>query len=146
MKRTRLRRRKLVPRGTVTNKMLDDACRAVVFARDGYRCLMCGTTARLQWSHIRNRSYKKIMWHPLNSKTLCAGCHKFKWHTPPPGFDPLAWLETIFPGRLAAVDALYFANRGKRIDRKLTLLWLQQELKRYQRERPEGVSLGARTG
>jgi len=44
------------------------------------------------------------------------------------------------------IDAFYFANKGKKIDRRLTLLWLQQELKRYQRESPEGSGLRARTG
>ena len=35
---------------------------------------------------------------------------------------------------------------ARKVDRGLTLLWLQQELKRYQRESPEGSDLRARTG
>jgi hypothetical protein len=128
-----LRRRRLVAAGTITNKMLDDACRAVVFARDGYRCVMCGKTTRLQWSHVYNRSYRSLVWVPLACKTLCAGCHKFKWHEPPPGFDPKSWFRSRFPGRMEEIDAFYFANKGKKIDRRMTLIWLQQELKRYQK-------------
>jgi len=126
----RIRRRRLVLKGSVSDKDLDAACRAVVFARDGYRCVMCGTDKNLQWSHVRNRSYKIIKWWPPNSKALCSGCHKFKWHADRPGFDKLAWFRSKFPGRLEQIDQFYLDNKGKKLDRWLTLLWLQQELKR----------------
>jgi len=111
--------------------MLDDACRAVVFARDGNRCTLCGTGKNLQWSHLRSSRYRTTRWIPENAMCHCAGCHKFKWHEPPPGFDPLAWHRGKFPGYLEHVDSLLlFRGPKPKLDRRLTLLWLQSELKR----------------
>ncbi len=142
MKRTRLRRRKLVARGTVTDKMLDDACRAVVFARDGYRCRKTGQTHQLQWAHVYSRRYKSVRWDPDNSLCLGAGVHLW-WHHQPVAAAQW-WLEQVgevFHERLRAR-----MREHKKLDRKLTLLWLEQELKRYQRQSPEARGLGARTG
>ena len=137
-----LRRRRLVARGTITNKMLDDACRAVVFARDGYRCRKTGETTHLQWAHIYSRRYMSIRWNPLNSVCLSAGAHLW-WHHQPIEAAKW-WLEQVGEG-VNTVLRQALESPGK-IDRRLTLLWLQQELKRYQRESPEGSGLRARTG
>lgn len=132
---SKIRPRRLVGRGEVTDRQLDDACRAVVFARDGYRCTICGTDKNLQWSHLRSRRYKATRWNPQNSMTHCSGCHKFKWHEPPPGFDPLAWHRERFPGFLEVVDAaLLFRGPKKKLDRTALLLWLKQELGRYRHD------------
>jgi hypothetical protein len=127
-----LRRRRLVRPGCISDKVLDDAARAVVFARDGYRCVMCGTPNGIQWSHVRGRTFKSIQWLSLNAKALCGGCHKFKWHDPPPGFDPLAWFKQKYPGRLEEIDRIYFERKGTKLDREATLHSLRAELARLQ--------------
>ena len=132
MKRTgRLRRRRLVRPGRASNQQLEDACKAVVYARDGKVCAMCGTDQRIQWSHVYGRgAAKHLVYEPINSKPLCGGCHRFKWHNPPVGFDPMEWFRQRFPGRLEEIQALSDRRRKSKWDRNLHLLWLQQELKR----------------
>jgi len=142
LRRTSLRRK--AP--DTTEKILDDLMRQVVFRRDDYRCLLCGKEcaytevkkdgtrrfAGIQLAHVRTRRYKSIRWDPANAMTLCAGCHAYKWHAPPPGFDPLEWFRGLFPGRLEAIDARLQANiRSRRtLDRGLIPVSLEQELKR----------------
>src|SRR6185503_13669363 len=83
--------RRIFGRG-VTNKQLDDACRALVFARDGYRCLRCGATSHLQWCHVYSRRFISVRWNPDNSFTGCAGCHLW-WHHRP--IDSAAWWLSV---------------------------------------------------
>lgn len=125
---SRIRTRRLVARGEVSDKMLDDACRAVVFARDGYKCRRSGKTANLQWAHIYSRRYKSIRWDPLNSVCLNAGEHLWFHH------QPIAaarwWISEVGE---ATDDLLRRRMRSNvKLDRQATLLWLKQELKRYQ--------------
>lgn len=127
MKRTRLRRRKLVPRGTVTNKMLDDACRAVVFARDGYRCVRCGDRTYIQWAHVYSRRYLSLRWAIGNAMALCGGCHLW-WHHNP--LDAVTWWVGKYGEQAHAQLRHTLQSKGK-LDRRLTLMWLQQELKKY---------------
>jgi len=125
---SRIRPRRLVGRGEVTSRALDDACRAVVFARDGYKCRRTGSTERLQWCHIYSRRYHNVRWDPDNSICLTAGQHLW-WH-----HQPVAavqwWLGEVgeeFNNRLR----IRMLAKTK-LDRQATLLWLKQELKRYQ--------------
>ena len=120
--------------GSIKDKTLDDACRAVVFARDGHRCQLCGKNYYLQWSHVRSSRYKVTRWNPRNSKCLCAGCHRFKWHDPPPGFDPLGWWRDLHPGWLDEIDALLLYRAGKpkpKLDRYAILATLEAQLRAY---------------
>ena len=119
----------------VTDKQLDDACRDACFKRDGYACVMCGKKCKeswtkpdggtayagIQWSHVRSRRYKTTRWDMHNVKTLCAGCHKFKWHDSPAGFDPLAWFREKWPGRLEEIDAKLKRPSVKNMDREAVL-------------------------
>ena len=133
MKRTALRRRSPIRRnkrvlaGEVTNRMLDDACRAVVFARDGHKCRRTGSTAHLQWAHVISRRYFSVRWDPDNSMCLSAGAHLW-WHHQP--VEAVTW----WVGQVG--NEMYAALRsrmmsGNKIDRKMLLLWLQSELKKY---------------
>ena len=133
--RTRLNRKKPLrsKRRTISDKTLDDAARAVVFKRDGWRCTLCGTPYGLQWSHLRSRRYKTTCWLPQNAMTHCGGCHEFKWHQPPPGFDPFAWHRERFPGYLELVDSLLlFKGPKPKLDRAELLGHLQRELERVE--------------
>ena len=148
MKRTALRRvrKTFEPRCAPSEKVLDDLMRRVVFARDGYACVMCGKPcpyteekpdgtlrfAGIQLCHVRTRRYKSVRWDPDNAFTGCGGCHQFKWHTPPAGFDPLAWFRERFPGRLERIDMRLQQNaRARRpLDRGLIKVALEQALRR----------------
>ncbi len=65
----------------------------------------------------------------------CRGCHRFKWHDPPPGFDPLGWHRQRFPGYLEKVDLVLLSIPKQKIplDRAGILFWLQKELERINR-------------
>lgn len=128
MKRAgRLRKRRLRTRADgPSDKELDAACRAVVFERDGYRCRWTGQTSNLQWAHVYSRRYKTIRWDPDNSLCLGAGAH-LRWH-----HEPIEaakwWLSQV--GEDVNRKLREAMQKPGKIDRKLTLLWLQQELKR----------------
>ena len=109
--------------------MLDDACRALVFARDGHRCLKTGSTEHLQWAHVYSRRYKTVRWDPDNSMCLSAGSHLW-WHHRPVD-SALWWVEMVgepFKERLREKMLL-----GGKIVRRATLLWLQLGLERFRR-------------
>ena len=59
-------------------KKLDNLTRDIVFARDG-RCVICGSSERLQWSHLITRKKYATRWDTLNSAVMCAACH-FRHH------------------------------------------------------------------
>ena len=125
---SRIRTRRLVGSGELSDKTLDDACRAVVFARDGYKCRKTGSTAHLQWA-IYSRRYKSIRWDPDNS--LCLGLERLALHHSAARVLYGTAAGVAFHDRLRARML-----SGGKVDRHATLLWLQQELKRYQRETP----------
>jgi len=66
---------------------LDALCRTVVMERDGRRCVRCGSTDWLQWSHVYTRRILCLRWDPRNSKILCASCHRW-WHDNPAESGP----------------------------------------------------------
>ena len=51
--------------------------------RERGRCERCGTTERLQCSHIFSRSNLSVRWDEDNAFCLCSGCHIFWWHKNP---------------------------------------------------------------
>lgn len=61
---------------------LDALCRSLVMMRDGRKCVRCGSTEWVQWSHVYTRRILCMRWNTLNSKVLCASCHRW-WHDNP---------------------------------------------------------------
>lgn len=113
---------------------LRDECtkllRKIVYARDGHRCLRCGKTAYLNASHIYPKGRYRSMEHePLNVQCLCYGCHLHFFHK-----HPLAaheWLETVMSKK--DLDRLKLMSQTSgRIDLKLTKIFLEKELKKYE--------------
>ena len=127
-RKTRIRARRLRRRLEVTDKELDDACRAVVFARDGYRCRKTGQTHHLQWAHVYSRRYKSVRWDPDNGMCLSAGAHLL-WHSQPAAMV-LWWLGEVGEEFHQRLRAKLLA--GDSVDRAATLAWLRRELKRYE--------------
>lgn len=132
MRRVRLRRGKGLRRvrrlrDRVTDKELDAACRALVFARDRHRCLHCGKQSNLQWAHVISRRYRSVRWDPANSMTLCAGCHLW-WHHQP--VAAVLWWVGKFGQDAHDMLRLRLQHSGK-TDRPLTLMWLKESIGRY---------------
>ena len=130
MKRSGLRRRARIRKvrarkPVITDRMLDQACRAVVFARDGYRCLYDGSTQHLQWAHVYSRRYKSIRWDPDNSMCLSAGAHLL-WHHQPARMVQW-WIGLV--GEEKADQLRHKLLRGDKLDREATLEHLQTMLK-----------------
>lgn len=71
-----------------------DAWKAAIFRRDGYKCRVCGSTERLHLAHITTvRAFLKgskpsleeavnAAYSADNIVTLCSRCH-YAWHKPP---------------------------------------------------------------
>ena len=53
------------------------AVRRAVFERDGYRCVMCGRTGKLECDHITplEREPGQDVYDPNGLQTLCRACH-----------------------------------------------------------------------
>jgi hypothetical protein len=75
------RARKKPSRASLKAK-LDAMCRTVIMVRDRERCVHCNSTAWVQWSHVYTRRILCLRWNTLNSKALCASCHRW-WHDNP---------------------------------------------------------------
>ena len=91
--------KKKTPRQKLT-KELDDLCREYVKLRDNYTCQKCGKsgTKQIHWSHVIPRSAgNRLRWNKVNSKALCAYCHRRWWHSNP--LDAMEWFKDTFPGR-----------------------------------------------
>lgn len=98
-----------------TNAELDRLARAVVFARDGHRCLRCHKRppeVQIQWAHVYSRRFLKARWSVHNAMTLCAGCH-FWWHDCP--LDAAAWFKALAPERHMVLVQL--VNGPGKVDR-----------------------------
>lgn len=51
--------------------------RKAVFLRDGNRCVLCGSTEKLQADHIKPFStFKELRYEVSNGRVLCTECHK----------------------------------------------------------------------
>lgn len=51
--------------------------RTLVLRRDGYRCVLCGASEKLEVDHIKSYShYPELCFDLSNGRTLCRECHK----------------------------------------------------------------------
>ena len=76
------------------------ALRLVIFARDGWRCRVCGKAGRLEGDHVIPVQAGGDLWDRANLQTLCRGCHLAKSRREQAGGDPdhhelRAWREYI---------------------------------------------------
>lgn len=102
-----------------------------MLARDGHRCRKCGREDRtLNASHIWPKgAYPHLRWHSDNVVTLCAmPCHLSWWHKNP--IEAMTWIAEILGDETFTRLRLMAKSRGK-VDKKLTRLYLEQELERY---------------
>jgi 5-methylcytosine-specific restriction endonuclease McrA len=98
-KPTTKKKRKSAATGKV--KKLDAAVREIVFRRDG-ACVICGSTDRLQWSHLITRARYRTRWDTRNSAVMCAACH-YRHHKQGPEAYTLWFIHTY---GLAEYEAL----------------------------------------
>jgi len=132
------KRKPFEPKFGPSIQTLDDLCREVVFARDGYACQKCGwkctevtyspsgkvQAGKLQWCHVFSRRYHSVRWDPDNSLALCSGCHLWQHQNPTLASE---WYAEKWTVRLRAVTLR--RNAGRKPDRGLILLSLQQQLR-----------------
>ena len=64
--------------------------------RDGYRCVICQSTAALEIDHIVPLALGGHRYDPDNLQTLCKKCHQAKGVTESPG----RLTHKLIPGRL----------------------------------------------
>ena len=97
-------------------KRLDDKTREIVFERDGYQCVLCGSTEALQWSHLISRTKTAVRWDPINSTCMCARCH-YRHHKQGPE-EYTAWFLQTY-GEDAYLDLV---RRSKQPVKRLTFV------------------------
>lgn len=50
--------------------------RKLVLSRDGYKCVLCGSTERLECDHIKSvKTHPELLLDVNNGRTLCRPCH-----------------------------------------------------------------------
>lgn len=121
---------------------LNNWCRELVFARDGYACLHChkpclesfpresqpGTYhyPGFQWSHVLSARSHAVRWIPENSMCLCRGCHLW-WHE----FltDATQWWIGLF-GEQALIELRAVREARIKPDRAEMVVVLRAELDR----------------
>lgn len=113
-------------------KQADKLCREIVFRRDKYRCVKCGTDKALTPSHIRPRGKcPRMTWMSANILTMCAACHLHWWHKDP--IAAIAWLNVTYPGLFEQL--LLWERIAPKVDMKELLLSLERELAEAERVR-----------
>ena len=114
--------------------------RAVVLERDGHRCRKCGSGKRpgrgggLQAAHIYPQgSHPSMRFRLENAITLCASCHIYgrnAWHRHPKA--ALDWARRELGDDLLYKLDLITRVRGNRLDKELTRIYLEGELRAYE--------------
>lgn len=88
-KQTRIRRRLVLE--------LDAIVRALVFDRDGNKCVRCPAEQYLAPSHVYPKgTFGNLRWELDNLKTLCLACHRW-WHMNP--VEAADWWRKNWPER-----------------------------------------------
>lgn len=78
--------------GTHLLKKADQAFSRYIRERDG-KCMVCGSTYRLQCMHIISRRYRGLRWDKGNAVTGCAKCHTRFTNWP---LEWEAWVDDYF--------------------------------------------------
>jgi 5-methylcytosine-specific restriction endonuclease McrA len=113
-------------------KRINALLHELVRLRDRESCRRCGTTERLQLSHIYPKGrYRSMEFDPWNVKLLCVGCHLYWWHKNP--IEAWEWLKTVWPEKELARLKLMSNTTGHRFDPKLHILYLKSEIARLKR-------------
>lgn len=119
-------RRDLTRERREMEKQADALVREIVYKRDGYRCVKCGTDKSLTPSHIRPRGKcPRMTWMAINILTMCSACHLHWWHK-----DPIAaidWLNAQYPGLYEQL--LMIERQAPKVDMKELLVSLSLELR-----------------
>jgi len=104
----------------------------VVKARAGYQCEVTGKKTHLQSHHLVGRQNKTLRWDLDNGISLSAGVHtlssQFSFHGTPN--KALEWFEKYKPGLLQRLQIK--GNYTNKQDLKLTKIYLERELKKYE--------------
>lgn len=104
---------------------LDVLVRELVLARDGYKCVRCGSTKKLQASHVLSKGrYQRLRFDLLNVVTMCLACHFFFWHKSP--LEAFRWFDQKYPGRHELLEIMA-ATAGKQ-DLQMLRLCLRIEV------------------
>ncbi len=109
--------------------------RQLLITRDTEKCRRCGTTEKLQASHIYSvGSWKKLEYDTDNIILLCYRCHFHWWHK-----EPLAaaeWIKTSYPLKVLERLKLRQQQTGKGThDYKTLKLVIGQEIKNLQKSK-----------
>jgi hypothetical protein len=91
--------------------------------RDGNRCVLCGSTNRVQCGHLFSRVAYSTRWSEVNCHAQCANCN-YRHEFQPQHFN--AWFLRIFSQPVW--DALYVLNQTTR---KFTLDELRDLINHY---------------
>jgi hypothetical protein len=125
-KRSRVRKRRPTEYDELKAEA-DKLCRAYVMARDGNRCVICGSTKVVQWAHVLSRRYHPVRCDPDNSVALCRAHHcyytyrKEEWRE---------WCEERLGPELWRSLNMRRGARWRTDDWRLTIIDLQNRLER----------------
>lgn len=112
--------------------------RAIVFLRQGPKCLRCSQVKPLHAAHILSKgAHPGIRFELDNVIGLCMKDHLFWAHREPIGF--LQWIEELFPGRVERLSES--ARYRSRIDLKELICVLKSQ---YEAESRKVLGLQAR--
>lgn len=102
----------------------DDLCRKIVRSRDKERCVICGSTNRLQVAHIFSKGAHPSMRFEIDNLLLtCYHCHHHFLHKAP--CEARDWIKQYLGEE--KFERLYLmANQsGNKIDIKLIKIYLE---------------------
>jgi len=114
-------------------KELKSLIRQFILLRDGEKCRRCGTSEKLQCSHIYSvGAYKKLEFDTDNIVILCFKCHFLFWHK-----EPLAaseWIKTVVDKKILDRLKLRSQQTGKGMrDFKILKAMLSQQIKNHEK-------------
>ena len=84
----------------ITSTRRWQAVRHAVLERDGWACVQCGQTRRLEVDHVLSvRTRPDLAYAPTNCQVLCGACHTRKTRLevghPPVSEDRQAWRQSV---------------------------------------------------